>query len=267
MKKSKPVDLSWTKEELEILHEEFFRGRGYAKRTAKRLGNRSDVSCQHKAQRTGLTRDYRHWTIQEDEILEECYASYAGQRAGHLQKAADRLKQYGRTKEACYQRAKVLGLARKPRLIWTDEELDLLDAMAGVPLRRIWRVFRGRGFNRTLTAIRTQQQIHGISQQESVEFFSCRAIAECMQVSIDTVRYWIRMGHLRAKRERMCSVYDSDPKRFYVKRADLRHFLIYQIPVWHRANPDKPWLIDMITEKGNFTSLDRHDAREETEVC
>jgi hypothetical protein len=199
-----------------------------------------------KAVNLGLRRQRQHSVAKEstdyiDAAIRRHYRQVQP-RGAHTALA----KRLGVTRQWLTTRAATLGVlpVTKADMVWTPEEVALLEEYATKGAARISQLLRAKGYHRTPSAIGTQLSIRKFDRMDP-DVFTATELSRCMGVDTHVPLRWIENGGLKAKR-----VGASDKTgrtvAWEIRRKDLREFLIRSADWDHRRCP-RAWLVDILT--------------------
>jgi hypothetical protein len=197
-----PQDYVWTRE-LDTAFSLQFQGHAATKSTDAVLLIRKLTGwpwhvCRTQASRLGFLKPRIHhdWTPELDEILERGYRLCGG----HKQKAIARIQAVtGWPRQACYDRARKLGLSQGRRR-WTEgEDKYLLDFVGARNLRQI-----AKRLKRTVPAVRMRLGQLGTKRKLSARVTDGHTkseLAQYLHCGRRTIQHWIDRGWLKARYE------------------------------------------------------------------
>jgi hypothetical protein len=237
----------WTTKEEKILRENY--PGGGIQLCSELLTGRSESAIYNHAGLIGLTRTgqpekRRHWATTEeiDRAITNCYQKNIAKGA-----VADLAKEIGRPRWWVSKRAAVLGL-KTPRfkeLPWKDKEKDLLREHAHRNPDRIVRIFKRRGFVRSTTAIVVMRKRMQLSAVDDNRYTAC-LLAREFGVDAKTVLGWINKGWLKATRRGTGRVENQGGDMWWIKRRDIRSFVVENAAHIDLRKVDKVWFIDLL---------------------
>lgn len=198
------------------------------------------------------------WTKEQDALLRKAYSKDVP-RYERLKRAVELLagtgpEGNGRTRGSCASRAHDLGVAAVSRR-WTQAEDDVLHSTAGMPVKRIRKLLNARGSSRSEKAIIDRCFALKIPS-ESPDYMNAMEVAELMGTDARTVSTWLTRGILKGTKERYRSVGSAavEPVTWTVRTVDIKKFLIEHVSAWWKCNPDKYWLVEILTGRVHFCS-------------
>ncbi|MCC5622395.1 helix-turn-helix domain-containing protein [Nostoc sp. CHAB 5715] len=101
---------------------------------------------------------------------------------------------------------------------WTDEELAIIEAKAEVyTVKQIASSLKRRGFYRTPVAIYLKLNSLGYSARPTLDNYSCKEIAQVLQLNLSTVARWVKRGWLKATKR--------SARHYQIRRWHLKQFL------------------------------------------
>jgi excisionase family DNA binding protein len=92
---------------------------------------------------------------------------------------------------------------------WSDEELGIIEANAEVyTVKQIASILKRRGYQRTPIAI--------YSARPTLDNYSCKEIAQVLQLNFSTVTRWVKRGWLKATKR--------SARHYQIRRWHLKQF-------------------------------------------
>ncbi|MCC5660344.1 hypothetical protein LC608_25875 [Nostoc sp. XA010] len=100
---------------------------------------------------------------------------------------------------------------------WTDEELAIIEAKAEVyTINQIALILKRRGYQRTPIAIYLKLNSLGYSARPTLDNYSCKEIAQVLQLNFSTVTRWVKRGWLKATKR--------SARHYQIRRLHLKQF-------------------------------------------
>lgn len=236
----------WTVTEDRIVREHYAtRGAEYC---ATLLPGRSIGAIQQHAYAVGIRSQVRNkrrrWENSEaiDEAIRRVYQSTP--KSNQVNELAKRLR---RPRWWVSKRARCLGLVT-PRFkepVWTDAEIDLIEAHAHKSLAVIQRILKKQGYQRTETAICLKLKRLGTDTHDPDHYTACQ-LATMMGVDSRTVTGWIHKYDLPAKRRGTKRTQEQGGDMWWISRRTLRRWIGQNAHAVDLRKVDKYWFIDLM---------------------
>jgi hypothetical protein len=180
---------------------------------------------------------------QIDQLIREVYIGHrdARTRPGIRVLA----KRVGIPHWALKKRARELGLARTKELPWTDLELAILSRHAWMSDERIRLKLKAAGYSRTVTGIHLK--LRRMRFKHDGSFYSARGLAQALGVDSHVVTWWIKSGHLKAKRRGTARTELQNGDIYLIHQKDARRFILEHPTDIDLRKVDQLWFLDLIT--------------------
>ncbi|MBC1221092.1 helix-turn-helix domain-containing protein [Nostoc sp. UCD121] len=100
---------------------------------------------------------------------------------------------------------------------WTGEELIIIETKAEIyTIKQIASILKRRGYQRTPFAIYLKLNNLGYSARPTLDNYSCKEIAQVLQLNFSTVTRWVKRGWLKATRR--------SARHYQIRKWDLKQF-------------------------------------------
>lgn len=148
------------------------------------------------------------------------------------------------------KRASFLGVARPltpggKKLEWSGQELELLEKHATKNPEVIARIFRKNGYRRTSTAIVIKLKRMAFDTVD-IDLYCARSLGRAFGVDVKVVIRWIENGWLKARRRGTKRTAQQGGDMWWVKRKDVRNFVIENVAAVDIRKVDKDWFVDLL---------------------
>ena len=224
------------------------------------------MGCQHTNPSLSVVNQsapHRHlWTKELDSLLEQGYqAALVGRRA-----AISKIQRLtGWPRQACWDRARKLGLAKKRSARsrrWSCAEDQRLIGLAGT--RSVRTI--GQRLNRSVPAVRTRLKRLGLSSGRVRDGLTKIDLAEMLGCSRKTIRHWIHQGWLKGCYEGKRRVHDT----IRVSESNLLEFWKNHPEeiLFRRLNRDGiEWLLGLLSERAVVKTSESRTFQGASAIC
>lgn len=146
------------------------------------------------------------------------------------------------------KRAMQLGIAvpRFRAFPWTAAEDDILSANAHKAPLTIKRALARAGYKRSDSAIEVRIKRLRLDTTDP-DHYTGRGLADILGVDSKAITRWIEKGWLRAHRRGTARVSEQGGDQWWIRRADVRRFIIENVAAVDFRKADKFWLVDLLT--------------------
>jgi transposase len=219
----------------------------------------------------GNRRVHPKFTPEQDAEIAAVYREQANTRKDQAPVRA-LAKKMGLPRWKVSKRAQKLGLVSvnrySPERVWTEAEMEILKAHAGVSYERIQVKLRAAGFVRGQAAI--QLKIKRTIGYKPREGYTARSLAKLFGIDDHSITAWIEKGLLKAEHRGRRRTAAQGGDQWLLQEEDVRSFVIKHVEVVDFRKLDKFWLVELLTaeteksftaETGkSFTAEDAEDA-------
>lgn len=241
----------WTNKERAIIAEHY--PTGGAEACVPHLPRRTKRSIYQQARKMGIMygdnkpKIRKRWESNDeiDGLIVRCYQS--NPEKGAVKALANRLRRpYWWVKK----RASYLGVAQ-PALSgnkepeWSRAEVELLEKHSHKHPGVIAKIFRNNGYRRTATAIVVKRKRLGYSNLD-IDHYTATQLAGEFGVDIKVVTRWIEKGWLKATRRGTERTVQQGGDMWWIKRKDIRTFIVDSIGIIDIRKVDKTWFVDLL---------------------
>lgn len=240
----------WTTREEKILRENYTE-RG-AEACAELLPGRSVGAVHQHAQKLDLkgrafvNLGFRQRWETSDHIDAVIRRAYQGEPKKHL--IAKTAQIVCRPRWWVSKRASQLGIVA-PRFkepAWTPEEIELIDGNAHKHPQTIARILKRAGYQRSPTAVTVKLKRIG-AVREDPDHYTARGLAIVFGIDVKSVTRWIESGWLKAGRRGTDRSQAQGGDMWWIRRKDVRRFVIGNVAAVDFRKVDKFWLVDLLT--------------------
>lgn len=185
------------------------------------------------------------WSKEEDKLFHELFTEFGNSYT----KYTDRLP--GRTYNSIATHAYVTGLTVKR---WKPEEVEILEDLAGAPVRIIRHKLLMHGFTRNCRAISKKLSKMG-AEAENTDWFTSRGLALRIGCSQRVVQKWLTRGILKGRRDERDH---QEQPRWKIPRSAVRAFMCHHVTEWSQFKPDAWFLVEILANKSSFCDYSIH---------
>ncbi len=230
---------------------EHYRQPGGPDRCAALLPRRSKRAIYIQAIKLGLAekRPVKKWST-TPEIDADILDAYAHPERGTVK---DQLANMPRPYSWIKSRAMHLGCTfevyrggKGPE--WSAAELALLDKHATKHPKSIAKIFAANGYHRTPTAIGVKRKRLRIDTVD-IDHYTAHGLAQEFNCDIKTVVRWIDKGWLKASRRGTERKLVQGGDMWWIKRRDVRQFVVDHVGAVDFRKVDKVWLVDLLVHQ------------------
>ncbi len=130
---------------------------------------------------------------------------------------------------------------------WSEKEIALLEKAAYMTPERIRIKLRKAGFTRSTTGIILKRK--RMKMLKNLEGQSAHNLAGCFGVDVKAVTGWLDKGYLAAKKRGTERTEKQGGDMWFIKRTEIRKFIIDSIGVIDIRKVDKFWFVDILTNR------------------
>lgn len=131
---------------------------------------------------------------------------------------------------------------------WSEDEIELLHELNGLPIIVMSNTFSKKGYDRSVLAIRTKRYLEGLDNSTTDNYFTRTAVAILLGKNPDTITRWIDSGWLNAN-IRKGRKKQAKQIKYFITRKSLRDFIIHNVALLDLEKIDKFWLVDLLVNK------------------
>jgi hypothetical protein len=170
-------------------------------------------------------------------------AAYCGTQRNYTARVAEK---FGVSKGWIKYRARVLGLTRSNGNAdaWTPEEDAMIEDLhdrGGA--RYVSQQLKKAGFIRSTNAVESRLHHIGLSWRNR-DIYNATEFSKLMGVDFKTVTHWIRTGYLKAHRENVSGLHNSDePWNYMITHRHAREFLRQHVARYRLSTVDRYWFV------------------------
>lgn len=244
----------WTNKEIAVIAEHYPAG-GVAA-CAPLLPRRTKGGIYQQARKMGLMfgdntpQPRKTWQTTEDidRRIIECYRNKP--EKGAVKELA---KMLSRPYWWVKKRGSALGVAqaalkdnKEPE--WSAFEVEMLKKHSSKTPDVIARIFRSHGFKRTATSIVVKRKRLKCDTVD-IDHYTATQLAGEFGVDAKVVTRWIEQGWLKATRRGTDRTDKQGGDMWWIKRKDVRGFIIKSIGIIDIRKVDKIWLVDLLANQ------------------
>lgn len=241
----------WTTRELKLLRLHY--PNGGAQACLEVLPGRTEQAIYQKALHIGVHEkkpkhhDFRNKKYRSnpdiDRLIRDTYQNVTGR--GQILALARKLD---RPRWWVSKRAATLGvvLPRFKEPEWTEQECDILEKNAHKNPETIRRILLKRGYQRSATAILVKRKRIRCDLVDP-NHYTAHQLADQLGKDAKTVTSWIVKGWLPARKRGTARTEKQGGDHWWIKRKDIKAFVIKTPALIDFHKVDKYWLIDLLT--------------------
>ena len=154
---------------------------------------------------------------------------------------------YPRWKVTRYAIALGLIAKQKKEPDWTEREIHLLELNAHLSPERIQKKLNSHGFNRSMVGIVLKRK--RMRMLQNLEGMSATALSECFGVDVHFITRAIAAGRLKAERRGTGRIKAQGGDMWYIRRKDIRAYILAWLPEIDIRKVDKYWFCDLIASR------------------
>lgn len=143
------------------------------------------------------------------------------------------------------RRAAILGLARVKELVWSNEEVALLERWGHLTDAVIQRKLKEAGFDRSVNGIHLKLKRLRIKQ--NLDGYSAHSLATAFGVDGHKITYWIHRKMLRATRRETDRTERQGGDTYWITHEAVYNFVLSHPDEIDLRKVEKWWFLDLVT--------------------